>query len=142
MVRVQGGAYGTGLRASRDGRLMSYSFRDPNPAGSLKVYQDLAGALKRFVERGEDFNKYIISTIGEMDPLMMPVQRGAVADTHYLGGITYDDLARMLQQMLETNAEKLLSWVPALEAMARNGHTAVVAHEAALKECEGVEILK
>lgn len=142
MIRVQGGAYGTGLRTSRDGRLSTYSFRDPNPAGSLKVYQDLAGALKRFLERGEGFDKYIISTIGEMDPLMMPVQRGATADSQYLSGLTYEDFRQMLQEMLKTTKEDLLSWIPALEAMAEKGHAAVVAHEAALKECEGFEILK
>ena len=142
MVRVQGGAYGTGLRTSRDGQISTYSFRDPNPAGSLKVYQDLAGALQRFLERGEAFDKYIISTLGEMDPLMMPVQRGGVADSQYLSGLTYEDLRDMLQQILETKEEDLLSWIPALEAMAEKGRVAVVAHEAALKECEGLEILK
>ena len=142
MVRVQGGAYGTGLRSGREGKLTTYSFRDPNPAGSVKVYRDLAGALKRFVERGEDFGKYIISTIGEMDPLLSPSQKGAVADSRYISGLTYEDLAKDMDDMLKTKEEDLLSWVPALEAMAENGRIAVVANEAALKECEGLEILK
>ena len=140
-VRVQGGAYGTGFRVGREGRMVVYSYRDPSPAKSLQVYKQMAQALTEFADRGEAFDKYIISTLGEMDPLLMPAQRGMIADARYLNGTTKEEILNMLEQMLKTSKEDLLSWTDVLEEMGEKGRTAVVGHEAAIKECPDAVIL-
>ena len=140
VIRVQGGAYGCGLRLGRNAAA-AYSYRDPTPARSLTMYRGAADFLREFVASGERIDKFVISTIAETEPLMSPRDEGAVADGRWFAGRTEDDLRRQRAQILATDDEKLLAWCPVLEHMA-DGAVAVVAHDEALKACEaeGLEI--
>ena len=141
VIRVQGGAYGCGLRLGAAGAA-AYSFRDPTPARSLQMYRGAADFLREFVQSGERIDKFVISTIAETEPLMSPRDEGSMADSRWFTGRTEDDLRRQRAQILATDGEKLLSWCVTLEHMAATGAVAVVAHEEALKACEaeGIEI--
>ena len=141
VIRVQGGAYGCGLRLGPTASA-AYSFRDPTPARSLTMYRGAADFLREFVASGERIDKFVISTIAETEPLASPRDEGAIADGRWFAGRTEDDLRQQRAQILATDGEKLLSWCAALEHMAANGAVAVVAHEEALKACEaeGIEI--
>ncbi len=135
VIRVQGGAYGCGLRLGANAAA-AYSYRDPTPARSLQMYRGAADFLREFVASGERIDKFVISTISDTEPLMSPRDEGAVADGRWFSGKTEEDLRRERAQILATDGEKLLSWCPVLEHMAANGAVAVVAHEEALKACE------
>ena len=140
VIRVQGGAYGCGLRLGPNAAA-AYSYRDPTPARSLQMYRGAADFLREFVASGERIDKFVISTIAETEPLMSPRDEGAVADGRWFSGRTEADLRQQRAQILATDGEKLLTWCPVLEHMA-DGAVAVVAHEEALKACEaeGLEI--
>ena len=140
VIRVQGGAYGCGLRLGPNAAA-AYSYRDPTPARSLTMYRGAADFLREFVASGERIDKFVISTIAETEPLMSPRDEGAVADGRWFAGRTEDDLRQQRAQILATDGEKLLTWCPVLEHMA-DGAVAVVAHDEALKACEaeGLEI--
>lgn len=142
MIRVQGGAYGTGMRVSPGGRMFCYSYRDPSPARSLEIYDSLPDYIKEFCGGGEDLEKLIISAIGNTEPLRTPARQGAAADDFYFTGITDEDQIRMRKEMLATDKEKLLSLCGVLKSLADNGAVCVVGHEAALKECDGLEIVE
>ena len=135
VVRVQGGAYGCGLRIGR-AIAVAYSYRDPTPARSLAVYREAADFLRSFVDSGERIDKYIISTIAESEPLMSPRDEGARADGEWFAGKSEADLRRERAQILATDAQALLQWCAALEHMAETGAVCVVAHEDALKACD------
>jgi len=141
VIRVQGGAYGCGLRLGPNAAA-AYSFRDPTPARSLQMYRGAADFLREFVASGERIDKFVISTIAETEPLASPRDEGAIADGRWFAGRTEADLRQQRAEMLATDGEKLLSWCAALERMAADGAVCVVAHEEALKACEaeGIEI--
>lgn len=140
VIRVQGGAYGCGLRLGPNAAA-AYSFRDPTPARSLTMYRGAADFLREFVASGERIDKFVISTIAETEPLMSPRDEGAVADGRWFAGRTEDDLRQQRAEILATDGEKLLSWCAPLERMAKDGAVAVVAHEEALKACEAEGIV-
>ena len=134
-VRVQGGSYGTGLRAGRDGSVTCYSFRDPSPVQTLGVYGGFAEALRRFCDSEEPLDKYIISTISETEPLVSPAQKGAIADTRILSGITKEDVKASRREMLTTTREALLSWGGFLTKLSENGAVCVVGHDGVMDGC-------
>jgi len=139
VIRVQGGAYGCGLRLGPNATA-AYSYRDPTPARSLQMYRGAAEFLREFVASGERIDKFVISTISETEPLMSPRDEGAVADGRWFAGRTEDDLRKQRAELLATDGEKLLTWCPVLERMA-DGAVAVVAHDEALKACEAEGIV-
>jgi len=140
VIRVQGGAYGCGLRLGPNAAA-AYSYRDPTPARSLTMYRGAADFLREFVASGERIDKFVISTIAETEPLMSPRDEGAVADGRWFAGRTEDDLRQQRAQILATDGEKLLTWCETLEHMAQTGAVAVVAHDEALKACEAEGIV-
>ncbi len=140
VIRVQGGAYGCGLRLGPSGAV-AYSYRDPTPARSLTMYREAAKFLREFVASGERIDKFVISTIADTEPLMSPRDEGALADSRWFAGRTEADLRKQRAQILATDGEKLLGWCSALEHMAQTGAVCVVAHEEALKACEAEGIV-
>lgn len=140
LIRVQGGAYGTGMRAALGGRMFCYSYRDPSPARSLGIYDTLSDCIRDFCDSDEDLDKLIISAIGNSEPLRTPSSQGAAADDFYFTGITDEEQIRIRREMLATDRAKLLAFCDILDKLAENGAICVVGHEAALKECGGLEI--
>ena len=49
-VRVQGGAYGTGMGARLNGDLFLYSYRDPNLENTRAAYCGMTDFLEEFVQ--------------------------------------------------------------------------------------------
>lgn len=137
-VRVQGGAYGTGLSVQRDGTLFTYSFRDPSPARSLAVNAEIAAYIRAFCESGEQLDKYIISTVSDEDPLRSPRENGIFADALWRIGRTREMLTEERRQMLQTTRESLLASCEVWERFAADGATCVCAAENLLDQCEGL----
>ena len=140
VIRVQGGAYGCGLRLGPNAAA-AYSYRDPTPTRSLQMYRGAADFLREFVASGERIDKFVISTISDTEPLMSPRDEGAVADGRWFSGKTEEELRQQRGEILATDGEKLLSWCAALEHMAATGAVCVVAHDEALKACEAEGIV-
>lgn len=139
-VRVQGGAYGVGAVGARNGDLTFHSYRDPSPARSLGVYDDSARFLREFCAGDEDLTKFIISTIGNSEPLESPADQGARADNLWFAGITLADQKVLRQQVLATTRQAILDWCSVLEQAAKEGAVCVVGHQEALKACGELEI--
>lgn len=142
-IRVQGGAYGAGIRAMRhSGRLFCYSYRDPSPARSLEIYNTLSDYVKEFCAGGEDLEKLIIAAIGSTEPLRSPEAEGAFADENYLCHVTDEEQIRVRREMLSADKNKLLEQCGILDKLASDGAVCVVGHEGALKECEGLTVFE
>ena len=134
-VRVQGGAYGTGLRAENDGSICAYSYRDPTPGATLGIYAEMADRLNAFCDAGESVDKYVLSTIAKYEPLIAPRQQGAAADADWFTGVTAEDRTRMKKEILATDHAKLRKFADVLKKFASDGAVCVVGHEAALEKC-------
>ena len=135
-VRVQGGAYGAGMRIGNGGRLFTYSYRDPSPNRSLGVYRRMAEFVKVFAASGQDITGFIISTVAETEPLIGPAEQGAMADVNWFAGFDAEKARAERRQILEAKAEDLTKWCGALEAMAREGAVCVVGYADALDGCK------
>lgn len=107
MVRVQGGAYGTGMNVRANGDLFCYSYRDPNLPNTRTVYDSLPGFLEGFIEQGASLNDVIISTVNTTDPLLSPSGVCTLECTRYLKGITPESIAKIRREILATDIDDL-----------------------------------
>ena len=134
-VRVQGGAYGAGIQAGRSGSMMTYSYRDPSPARSLEAYSGISRFIREFCQSEEPLDKFIISTIGGMEPLLSANQEARLADDRWFAGQSYADARRERQQILQAKKEDLLNWCDVLDHFAQKGAVCVVGYAEALNTC-------
>ena len=139
-VRVQGGAYGAGIQIDRAGNLFSYSYRDPTPARTLTADSGEANFLRDFAKEGEELDSYIISALNELNPLLSPRDKGSLADGRFMTGYTREEAEKIRKQILNATPEDLIRCAEWLESFAREGAVCVVAHQDALKACDGLEI--
>ncbi|MBQ8072715.1 MAG: insulinase family protein [Clostridia bacterium] len=134
-IRVQGGAYGCGFQADRYGNLYSYSYRDPTPARTLQADQDASAFLREFLSGGESLDKFIISTLNDLNPLLSPREKGALADGRYFSGYTREEAEAIRKSILHATPEDLLALLPVLDAFAEHGAVCVVAPGDSLDAC-------
>ena len=106
-VRVQGGAYGTGMGARLNGNLFSYSYRDPNLENTRAAYCGMADFLEEFVQQGMPLDDMIIGTLNTIDPLLDPAGICDQECIRYLKGITPEDIARIRREILDTTNQEL-----------------------------------
>ncbi|MBO6062108.1 MAG: hypothetical protein J6P98_08380 [Clostridia bacterium] len=140
-VRVQGGAYGVGLRLTDRGAMCHYTFRDPTPARSLDVFSEESAFVRGFCEGGEKLDKFIISTVGNTEPLRSPADMGSNADLDVFEGVTREHAKRLRKEMLETTEKDLIDFCAELDACAEKGAVCVVGSEKALAAIEGLTVI-
>ena len=139
-VRVQGGAYGTGLQIDRNGNVFTYSYRDPTPARTLTVDEGLAAFLREFAAGAEGLDKFIISALNDVNPLLSPRDKGTLADMRWLNGYTREDAEKLRLEILHTKMDDVLACAEWLDRFAKEGSVCVVAHGGALDACPDLEV--
>ena len=140
-VRVQGGAYGSGLLAMVNGDIACYSYRDPSPERSIDIYGKMDEAVKEWCDGGESLNNYIISTVGATEPLVSPKNVSTTEDIRYFAGITYEDRKERRRQILNTTKGELLALCSQLSELRENGSICIVSNSETLKAIDGLEII-
>ena len=135
-VRVKGGAYGAGMRISRNGGLFTYSYRDPSPANSLHVYRTMADCVRSLVEAGQDITGFIISTISETEPLEDAARMGQTADADWFFGWDRAQAIAERKQLLNATTEDLTKWCASLESLQTDAGLCVVGYADALTACD------
>ncbi len=136
VIRVQGGAYGTGMRIGRGGLMACYSYRDPNGAASLEHYTRCADFLRGIVESGQDLTGFLIGAVANASPLMTPKTKAAVADGRYFSQSTAEMRLLEYRQLLGTTADDLLAAADALEQTIRDGGICLIGGQAQLDGCK------
>ena len=128
-IRVQGGAYGGFCLYDPIGaQFCAVSYRDPHLRRTLDVYDELIPAVRASgrIEAGS-VEKSIIGTIGTYDRVLSPADKGSVALTRHLGGITDDIRSRYRNGILDVTPAALLDEaLPALERSLAQSSYAVV----------------
>ncbi len=135
-VRVQGGAYGVSFSLRRTGSVTVSSYRDPSPARTLDAYRGMPDFIRAFAGSGESLTPYIISTVGQADPLVAPRQQGKLADLRWFKGITDEKRRQDRARALGMTMDDLTAWTGTLEALAAQGAVCVVGHADAVAQCE------
>ena len=134
-IRVKGGAYGTSFRITETGNVEITSYRDPNAAQSLTSFCQTADALRAFCRSDADLTRYIISTIGGIDPLMTPRSIGVAAAWMYFSGYTEEDRLQEWDQVLHTTKEQLLAFADILDAACAQSRVCVIGGQTSLDAC-------
>lgn len=134
VIRVQGGAYGTGLLLLDIGLAACYSYRDPRGSQSLESYARCAEFLRQFCREGKELTGLIIGTVSDSEPLLSPRARAMTADNLYWRGVSYEDRCRRRRELLAATPETLTALADTLER-ALNGGVCVVGGKPQLDAC-------
>ena len=136
-IRLKGGAYDTGFFArSNSGTVGCYSYRDPNPARSGDVFKNIHEYVDEFLGEAPDLTKYIIGTIGSSDAITTPRSRGSAATRLYLSNKSFDDIARMRRECIETTGEDIAHLSEMLKQLAKLSTLTVVGARETLEEMD------
>ena len=135
-VRVQGGAYGTGWRVGRLGDVVATSYRDPNVANSLNAFSACGDALRDLSRDAAEVEKYIISAVGNLEPLETPRSAGTAAASRTLSNVTNDDLQRQRSELLDTTPETLAALADAIDRANETAAVCVIGGQNILDACD------
>jgi len=136
-VRVIGGAYGGFcVFTGNDGFFSYLSYRDPNLAKTIDVYdataEELAKAADMLENDKEVLANAIIGTIGDIDGVKSSDQKGWISMQRWLQNETAERRQRFRDQILNTTAMDFKAFAERLKNL--NGTVAVVSSEAAFKD--------
>lgn len=132
-IRAQGGAYGAGISINRTGSLVTYSYRDPNLRETLKVYDKMGDYIENLSLSQEDLTNYIIGTISRMDPATTPHNKGLIATSRYITGLTYDHIQESREEVLNTKLKDIQTFASLLRETMEKEYICVLGSETAIK---------
>lgn len=132
-IRVQGGAYGAFAQFERTGNVVFASYRDPNLAGTLDVYDRAGEYLHNFSVDEREMTKYIIGTISGLDTPLTPASKGERAAEYYLKGVTQADIQRERDEILATRQADIKGFAQLVTAAMEQNYICVLGNEAQIK---------
>lgn len=137
-VRVKGGAYGCMNTFLRSGESYFVSYRDPNLSDTLDVYDRIPEYIKSFSPDERDMTKYIIGTFGALDTPMNPEAKGSRSLSAYLEGITYEQIQKERNEILNAQPEDIRRLADLVEAVLKKDSICVIGNENMIKESAGL----
>ena len=137
-VRVKGGAYGCMNTFLRSGESYFVSYRDPNLSDTLDVYDKIPEYIKSFSPDERDMTKYIIGTFSALDTPMNPEAKGSRSLSAYLEGITYEQIQKERNEILNAQPEDIRRLADLVEAVLKKDSICVIGNENMIKESAGV----
>ena len=133
-VRVKGGAYGCMNTFLRSGESYFVSYRDPNLSDTLDVYDRIPEYIKSFSPDERDMTKYIIGTFSALDTPMNPEAKGNRSLSAYLEGITYEQIQKERNEILNAQPEDIRRLADLVEAVLKKDSICVIGNENMIKE--------
>jgi Zn-dependent M16 (insulinase) family peptidase len=137
-VRVKGGAYGCMNTFLRSGESYFVSYRDPNLSDTLDVYDRIPEYIKSFSPDERDMTKYIIGTFSALDTPMNPEAKGSRSLSAYLEGITYEQIQKERNEILNAQPEDIIRLADLVEAVLKKDSICVIGNENMIKESAGL----
>jgi Zn-dependent M16 (insulinase) family peptidase len=133
-IRVQGGAYGSFARFSRDGNMYFCSYRDPNLAETLEVYDKADEYFRTFNISDREITKYVIGTISKLDHPLTPSMKGEVATERYLQNIAHEDVQQLRDEILSTVSTDIRKSADLIMQSMKKDYICVLGNEGKIKE--------
>ena len=137
-VRVKGGAYGCMNTFLRSGESYFVSYRDPNLSDTLDVYDRIPEYIKNFSPDERDMTKYIIGTFSALDTPMNPEAKGSRSMSAYLEGVTYEQIQKERNEILNAQPEDITRLADLVEAVLKKDSICVIGNENMIKESAGL----
>ena len=135
-IRVQGGAYGAFAQFDRSGNVVFGSYRDPNLAETIKVYDETVQYLNSFTAENiskREMTKYIIGTMSAMDTPLTPQMKGERADAAYIRKISQADLQQERDEILATRQQDIKKLSALVDAVMKANYLCVMGGEQKIK---------
>ena len=137
-VRVKGGAYGTGFRGDSNNDLVATSYRDPAPGKTLGQFDRCAQVVRDFCGEEPELTRYILGAMADADPMLGAAGKIRLGELRHFKGTTMEDVRRHRSELIGCTAEDLLSLCPALEQMAAENNSCIVAGQQQLEDCKAL----
>ena len=132
-VRVKGGAYGCMSGFMRNGDAYFTSYRDPNLKSTNEIYEGIPAYLRAFDADERDMTKYIIGTVSDMDTPLNPAAKGMRSVSAYLTNISYEELQRERNEVLDAQPENIKNLAGLIEAVLAQDALCVIGAEENVK---------
>ncbi len=133
-VRLQGGAYGCFSSFGASGEGVFVSYRDPNLLNTIEVYKKASEYVKNYPGDLEEVERYIISTIGDMDSPLTPSMKAARSFNFYKNHTTNEEKQKERDEILSTTPEKVRALYKYLDAIYASNLYSCVGSEEMLKK--------
>ncbi len=137
-VRLQGGAYGCYMHMANDGNLAFFSYRDPNLTRTIDVYNETYKFLENMNFTNKDMENFIIGTVGRVYKPLTPDKKGEKAVRDYICNITYEDIQRERDEILNTTIEDVKAYTKMIKSGMDEHYCCVVGNEGQIKENETI----
>ncbi|OGO85702.1 MAG: hypothetical protein A2Y22_04600 [Clostridiales bacterium GWD2_32_59] len=129
-VRVKGGAYGSAISNSCFGNFIIFSWEDPNLKETLDIYDNAYKYLEELKIDRNDMEKYIVSTIGELDrPFSTQYQKASSFEAKMVTGITKEIEQRIRAEILEMTEDDVKGFGKILKEIMEQGYICVLGNE-------------
>lgn len=135
-IRVKGGAYGCGFRCGFNGNMCFYSYRDPDPKNSLKIYKDTNDYFDSFLKETESIENYIVGTTGDYDPYQSLKTSIRAATMEYLMDLDYETKKKALEQILSATKEDIEKTLGLFDKLNEADNICVIGNKQALENCK------
>ena len=108
-VREQGGAYGGGARYNTALKTFSmFSYRDPNIANTLEIYEQAIDWFQGGKFSNEDIDNAQCLSLAAFDRPLLPAQLGLRTGLQTLSGLDHQTISQARANIYEVNKDKLL----------------------------------
>ncbi len=135
-VRVKGGAYGCMCSFGRTGESYFVSYRDPNLAKTLEIYEKAAETISHYEADERTITQYIIGAISDLDMPMNPAAKGLYSLSAYMTGVDTAFLQRERDEILNVTAEDIRGLAAHIRAFMEDDFLCVVGNAGKLKSEE------
>ncbi|MGY6217484.1 insulinase family protein [Methylolobus aquaticus] len=134
-VRVRGGAYGGSCRFDPlSGVFMYSSYRDPNLAQTVQIYDRTAEFLRTQPPDRAEVERAIIGVIGSLDRYMLPDAKGYTALRHHLAALNDPLRQQIRDEVLATDLRHFHDFARVLDDVASHGHVVAVGSLQAIEQ--------
>ncbi len=133
-IRVKGGAYGCMSSFGRTGDSYFVSYRDPNLRATNEVYDGVPEYLESFDADEREMTKYIIGTVSELDTPLTPSTKGRRSLNAYFSGITYEDMQRERDEVLNASPEQIRALASLVRSVLDEQAVCVIGNEEKIRK--------
>ncbi len=134
-IRLEGGAYGAMCGfGNMDGNCFLASYRDPQFAKTIEVYEALPGFVESFDADEEELTGYIIGTIGNTETPLTAPMRGARAFLAYMTGMDEKRLLKTRDEIISTKVSDIRALAKLTDILAHGRNLCVAGSSKAIDE--------
>ena len=133
-VRVKNGAYGCMNSFGKSGDSFFVSYRDPNLAKTVDVFEGVPEYVKEFEADEREMTQFIIGTISELDTPLTPAAKALRSMSAYQTKLGIEDIQRERNEILACNVKSIRALEKYIKAVLEDGYICVVGNEEAIKQ--------